>query len=58
MSIVANAVVTAKTPLMITMDGDSVSIPALPVGYSGSVGARVRVQVRRGGLLPIVQVTL
>lgn len=59
MSTYANAVVTAVSPLFVAMEGDEAHpIPALPTASTATVGDRLRVEVRRGGLLPIVVGTL
>jgi hypothetical protein len=51
------ATVAAVAPLKIVMDADPVTqIPALVLStYTPTVGDRVRVEVRRSGLAPIVQ---
>jgi len=51
------AQVAATSPLSVYMDGDSVNkVPAESITTAVlAVGDRVRVEVRPGGLLPIVQ---
>jgi hypothetical protein len=51
------ATVAATSPLSIYMDGDETNkVPALKLGsYTPTVGDRVRVEARPGGLVPIVQ---
>lgn len=56
-SLLVPAAVSQVSPLLIVMDGDgSHPVPAVPFGsYTPVVGDRVRVEVRRAGLPPIVQ---
>lgn len=57
MSRTAYAKVSTVSPPTVLFDGDPVNaIPALCLSsYTPVVGDRVRVEVRRSGLLPIIQ---